>query len=94
MRYVSTRQCHNLMQLAGITAWVRSAGHIDEHIRAFNGSGRGLLSSRQGGSHKTRYTVFRHGGAPIAMIHLPADVGAAFIVERSVSAAIVGLQLN
>ena len=28
------------------------------------------------------------------MMHLPADVGAAFIVERSVSAAIVGLQLN
>ena len=28
------------------------------------------------------------------MTHLPADVGAAFIVERSVSAAIVGLQLN
>ena len=28
------------------------------------------------------------------MTHLPADVGAAFIVERSVSAAIVGLQLH
>ena len=28
------------------------------------------------------------------MMHLPADVGAAFIVERSVSAAIVGLQLH
>ena len=28
------------------------------------------------------------------MMHLPADVGAAFIVERSMSAAIVRLQLN
>ena len=28
------------------------------------------------------------------MVHLSADVGAAFIVERSVSAAIVGLQLH
>ena len=28
------------------------------------------------------------------MMHLSADVGAAFIVERSVSAAIVGLQLH